>query len=179
MTTYDVIYADPPWRFKPMFATARYDNNQENHYSTMSLDDICGLRVPAAKDSVLYLWATSPHLEQAFRVLNAWGFTYKTSAVWAKTSTAGTGYWFRIHHELLLVASRGKWPAPKPKARQASVYHLPRGQRHSEKPALVREHIESYWPDARRLELFARQRHEGWDCWGNEVGNDVEIGGAA
>lgn len=163
---YGVIYADPPWRFKPLFQSARYNNNQENHYSTMSLDDICALPVPAARDAVLYLWVTSPHLEQGFRVIREWGFTYKASAVWVKPSP-GTGYWWRNQHEFLLVGTRGRWPAPKPRERMASLYEYPR-TRHSEKPTAVREQIADWWPNARRIELFARTSAPGWDAWGNE-----------
>lgn len=163
---YGVIYADPPWRFKPLFKGARYDNDQENHYPTMSLDDICALPVPAAKDAVLYLWVTSPHLEQGLRVVREWGFTYKASAVWVKPPP-GTGYWWMNRHELLLVATRGKWPAPKPKQRVWSIYEHPR-TKHSEKPAMVREQIAAWWPDAQRIELFARTETPGWDAWGND-----------
>lgn len=164
---YDVVYADPPWRFKRMFSTAAYSNDQENHYPTMTLDDICALDVPAARDAVLYIWVTSPHLEQGFRVINAWGFTYKASAAWVKPSP-GTGYWWRNQHEVLLVASRGRWAAPKPKARVPSVYNLPR-RKHSQKPDEIRDQIASWWPDAKRIELFARSEHPGWTSWGNEV----------
>jgi len=164
---YDVIYADPPWRFKPLFNGASYSNDQENHYPTMSLDDICALDIPAAKNAALYMWVTSPHLEQGFRVIRDWGFTYKASAIWVKP-TAGTGYWWRNQHELLLVGTRGKWPAPKPKERAPSLYEYPRN-RHSEKPPEIREQIAAWWPDARRLEMFARQAFNGWDAWGNEA----------
>jgi N6-adenosine-specific RNA methylase IME4 len=163
---YDVIYADPPWRFKPMFKGAVYENDQEVHYPTMGLDDICTLPVPAAKSAVLFLWVTSPHLEQGLRVIRDWGFAYKSSAVWVKPWPR-TGYWWRNQHELLLVANRGKWPAPKPRERAASLYEFPT-TRHSEKPAVVRDQIAGWWPDARRLEMFARTSADGWDSWGNE-----------
>lgn len=164
--TYDVIYADPPWRFKPLFKGASYDNDQEKHYPTMTLDDICALPVPAAKSAVLYLWVTSPHLPQGMAVIDAWGFEYKASAVWVKPSP-GTGYWWRNQHEFLLVANRGKWPAPKPRERTPSLYEHPR-TRHSEKPKNIRDQIAGWWPDARRLEMFARTAAPGWDSWGNE-----------
>lgn len=163
---YEVIYADPPWRFKPMFQGAVYENDQEVHYPTMSLDDICGLAVPAAKDAVLYLWVTSPHLAQGLRVVDAWDFAYKASAVWVKPYP-GTGYWWRNQHEFLLVATRGRWPAPRPRERDASIYEFPRA-RHSEKPSDVRDRIAAWWPTARRIELFARSRTPGWDAWGND-----------
>jgi N6-adenosine-specific RNA methylase IME4 len=164
---YDVIYADPPWRFAPMFKSATYSNDQENHYPTMSIQDIRGLEVPAARNAVLFLWVTSPHLHQGLGVVDAWGFTYKASAIWAKPSP-GTGYWWRNQHEFLLVATRGRYPAPKPKERAASLYFFPR-ERHSKKPDAIRDQIRDWWPGANRLELFARQRTDGWTAWGNQV----------
>jgi len=171
---YDVIYADPPWRFKPLFKSATYSNNQENHYPTMPLEDLLALSIPAKTNSVLYLWTTSPHLQQSFRVVDAWGFTYKASAIWVKPSP-GTGYWWRNQHEILLCATRGRWPSPAPKEREPSLYALPR-LRHSQKPAVIRQQIERWWPSARRLEMFARSPQPGWHVWGNEVESDVEIG---
>jgi N6-adenosine-specific RNA methylase IME4 len=133
----------------------------------MGIEDICVLEVPAARNAVLFLWVTSPHLDQGLRVILEWGFKYKSSAIWTKPRP-GTGYWWRNQHELLLVATRGKWPAPKPKERAASLYEFPT-TKHSEKPTAIRDQIAGWWPDARRLEMFARSRADGWDSWGNEA----------
>lgn len=160
---FDVIYADPPWSY-------RDDKNPRggvgNHYGTMDLSDIKALDVPAADDAVLYLWATVTHAKEALDVLEAWGFEYKTQAVWDK-DTLGIGYWFRGQHELLYVGTRGDVSPPEPGARRSSVFKESPG-RHSEKPKSVQTHIEQAHPDARKLEMFARDGKVGWELWGDE-----------
>jgi N6-adenosine-specific RNA methylase IME4 len=160
---FDVVYADPPWRCD----NRTPGREVENHYPTMALDDIKELQVPAAADSVLYLWATVPLLPAALDVMSAWGFDYRSNAVWDK-EIPGMGYWFRGQHEHLLVGVRGKWSPPSPALRVASVHREPR-QRHSKKPEHVRRLIASWWPDARRLEMFCRYPSPGWSVWGNQV----------
>ena len=118
-------------------------------------------------NSVLYLWATAPKLLEALEVMKAWGFTYKSHMVWDKVRV-GMGYWWRGQHELLLVGTRGKWSPPEPELRYPSVLTEARG-RHSAKPEWVRDILAHWWPEARRVELFARERVDGWDCEGNEV----------
>ncbi len=161
---YDVILADPPWRYQFSETQSR---EIENHYPTMELEDIKALKVPSADDSVLFLWATAPKLEEALEVLNAWGFTYKTCAVWDK-EIIGMGYWFRGQHELLLLGTKGNMPAPEPSARFASVIRERRGG-HSSKPTVVYEIIEKMFPGRRYLELFCRSPRKGWEAWGNEI----------
>ena len=158
---YQVIYADPPWNYP--FGR----NRPETHYKTMTVEEICDLDVCAADDAVLLIWATSTRLPLAFQVMEAWGFEYKTHAIWDKVKI-GMGYWFRGQHELLLVGTRGKWPPPEPSQRIASVIREPRG-RHSRKPDTIREWIELTWPKAKRIELFAREAWKGWDTFGNQV----------
>jgi N6-adenosine-specific RNA methylase IME4/ParB-like chromosome segregation protein Spo0J len=164
--TYPVIYADPPWRYD----YAASDSRQiENQYPTMSIEDLCALPVSdlAAPDAVLFLWATCPKLPEAMRLITAWGFEYKTSAIWDKQKI-GMGYYFRQQHELLLVATRGKIPAPLPDARPKwSIYSEPR-DKHSAKPAHFAEVIETMYPDLDRIELFCRAPREGWAVWGNQ-----------
>lgn len=161
---YPVVYADPPWRYEFSEVTAW---GVEEHYPTMTVEEICALDVPATDNAVLFLWATAPKLPEALKVMAAWGFAYKTSAVWDK-QVPRIGYWFRGQHELLLVGTKGDVPPPDVPARPSSVFTAPRG-RHSEKPAAVREAIEAMFPNLPRIELFARERVEGWDCWGNEA----------
>ena len=161
---YQVIYADPPWRY----SFSRTDSRKvENHYQTMTQTDLCAAcPVPVAGDAVLYLWATAPKLLEALEVMEAWGFRYVTQAVWDK-ERLGMGFWFRGQHELLLVGVKGRFSPPATSVRRSSVFRHPRG-RHSEKPAAVRDHIAAAHPDARRIELFARTRAPGWDAWGND-----------
>jgi N6-adenosine-specific RNA methylase IME4 len=132
---YGVILADPPWRFEPYSRVTGMDRAAENHYPTSALEDIKAfdVRSIAAPDCVLFLWATAPMLPQAIEVMAAWGFVYKTCAVWAK-DRIGTGYWFRNKHEILLLGTRGHVPAPAPGTQWPSLIEAPVG-RHSEKPA--------------------------------------------
>jgi N6-adenosine-specific RNA methylase IME4 len=163
---YSLVYADPPWQYD----FAETDNRQiENHYQTMPVAEICALPVSdvCAEDCVLLLWATSPKLTEALEVIQAWGFTYRTCAVWDK-EIIGMGYYFRQQHELLLVATKGKPTVPDPECRPSSVIRSRREQ-HSKKPDKVYELIERMYPTAPKIELFARQTRDGWACWGNEV----------
>jgi N6-adenosine-specific RNA methylase IME4 len=89
------------------------DRAADNHYPTMTTEQICALEIPAADNCALFLWATAPMLPEALAVMVAWGFTYKSHCIWAK-DRLGTGYWFRNQHELLLVGTRGNIPAPAP-----------------------------------------------------------------
>ncbi|MGH2506918.1 MAG: MT-A70 family methyltransferase [Gammaproteobacteria bacterium] len=161
---FPVIYADPPWRYEYAVSTSR---EIENQYPTATLDDLKSLAVPALDDCVLFLWATSPKLEEAIDLIRAWGFTYRTSAVWDK-EVIGMGYYFRQQHELLLVATKGSLPVPLPEARASSVIRSPRGK-HSAKPECVYGLIEAMYPDLPKIELFARTGRAGWALWGNEV----------
>ena len=138
---YGVIYADPPWRFEPYSRATGMDRAADNHYPTMELGDIRAINVPAAKDAVLFLWATQPMLESALAVMRAWGFCYRSHFVWAKPH-AGTGYWTRSQHELLLIGTRGNVPAPAPGQQCGSVVAAPLGK-HSVKPAAFAEIIEA------------------------------------
>ena len=165
--TYGVIYADPPWRFEPYSRDSGMDRAADNHYETMDLDDIKGMAVPAADDCVLFLWATAPMLPEALEVMTAWGFEYKSHFVWLKDK-AGTGYWTRNKHELLLIGTRGEVPAPAPGEQYASVIEAARGK-HSAKPACFAEMIEEMFPNVPAVELFARGQRLGWEVWGNEA----------
>ena len=166
---YGVIYADPPWRFEPYSRETGMDRAADNHYPTAVLEDIMALDVPSisANDCVLFLWATAPMLCAALAVMEYWQFSYKTHAVWIKNKT-GNGYWYRNRHELLLLGTRGNLPAPTPGTQAGSVFEAAVGA-HSEKPEIVRQMIEAYFPQLPKIELFARRSWEGWDLWGNEL----------
>ncbi len=157
-----VVYADPPWQYGNTAGASA----AEDEYPTMPLADICALQVPATKDAVLFLWATSPLLPEALQVVNAWGFTYKGSMVWDKDM--GTGNWVLNAHELLLIAVRGDMPCPAPANRPKSVIHAPRGK-HSAKPEAFAEAIDRMFPGLPKVEMFARQAREGWTVWGNQA----------
>jgi N6-adenosine-specific RNA methylase IME4 len=134
----------------------------------MTLDDICAMDVGkiATPDAWLFMWATSPKLAEAMRVIESWGFSYRTCAVWVKPSI-GMGYVYRQRHELLLVAKRGTPPTPSPADRPDSVIEAPDGE-HSAKPELARKQIERMFPKWKWVELFARSAPKGWAVWGNQ-----------
>lgn len=160
---YPVIYADPPWRYEYASTESRAIENQ---YPTMSIDDICDLNVPAADDAILFMWTTAPKLEEGLRVLNDWGFIYRSCAIWDKQKM-GMGYYFRIQHEILLIGTKGNIPAPEPSVRPRSVFSISYDG-HSAKPHEVAEMIEAMYPELPKLEMFCRQPRDGWSVWGNQ-----------
>lgn len=176
MRRYAVIYADPPWRYTQKL---HGHGGAEDHYPTMALEDIKAIRVPASDDCALFLWATMPLLRQAFEVIEAWGFKYKTTAFcWVKQTKSGDsfvtglGSWTRSNAEVCLLATRGR---PRPVSHRVhSVVISPR-RRHSQKPDEVRERIVELMGNVPRLEMFARSCAPGWDVWGNEVKNSIEL----
>jgi len=163
---FDIIVADPPWRYDFSKSSTR---KVENHYPTMTQKELLGFLdgFNTAPDAVIFLWATAPKLLQALEVMAAWRFDYITNAVWDK-EIIGMGYWFRGQHELILVGKRGKYKPPEPGCRQSSVIRARRGE-HSAKPELLQDWIDRAWPDARKLELFACRERPGWTCYGNAV----------
>ena len=166
---YGVIYADPEWRFEVYSRETGMNCTADNHYPTSPTEEICNRPVGdiAADDCVLFLWATAPMLPDALKVMDAWGFTYKSQFAWAK-NRAGTGYWNRNRHELLLVGTKGDVPCPAPGTQWDSLIEALVG-RHSEKPEKFYELIESYFPNLPKIEQNARRARPGWDAWGNEV----------
>jgi N6-adenosine-specific RNA methylase IME4 len=166
---YGAILADPPWRFEPWSRQSGMDRAAENHYPTMTLDELSALRdrIPAAEDCAMFLWAITPMLLEGVDLLAEWGFNYRTHFVWLKPQI-GMGYWNRGCHELLLLGIRGTVPAPAPGEQYSSVFEGAVGE-HSVKPAAAAEMIEAMFPNASLLEMFARQPRLGWDVWGAEV----------
>jgi len=160
---YNVIYADPPWKYDFSETTTR---EIENQYSTMSLDEIKAIPIPADENSVLFLWATAPKLLEAIEVMQAWGYQYKSNAVWDK-KIIGLGYWFRGQHELLLVGTKGHFSPPAQELRISSVIESKR-TKHSKKPDLIYETLEKMFPAGKFLEMFARDSRDKWTSWGNE-----------
>jgi len=159
---FNVIYADPPWRYDLPFA-----GSPDSHYVTKTTEEICKLQVASSQDAILFLWATNPCLEDALTVMKAWGFQYKTNIVWVK-DRVGTGYWVRGQHELLLIGIKGNFHPPLEEKRCSSVINAPRTN-HSKKPEVVYEIIEKMFPNQKYLELFARVKREKWATWGLEI----------
>lgn len=170
---YQVIYADPPWAYSNKNTGGSMKSGSQSKYPTMTLNEICNLKVPAAKDSVLFLWATVPMMPEAFQVMHTWGFKYKTMITWRKVMSLGMGYWWRGQTEHLLFGVKGKVKAFRMQEKNFIEHKV---GRHSEKPAVFRELIERatvHMPD--KLEMFARVESPGWEVFGNEVDNSIKI----
>jgi len=159
---FDVILADPPWKYD-----INTRGSPDDHYDVMEDNDIYNMKIPSSNNCVLFMWGTAPKLPEALKVIEAWGFTYKTNMVWIKDKI-GTGYYFRGKHELLLVAVKGNPLIPEEKDRPESVLVAPRTI-HSKKPEQVYSIIERMYPNCKYLELFARNTRKGWTAWGNEI----------
>lgn len=172
---FKIIYADPPWAYK-VYSKKGQGRSAENHYSTMNIDDICGLDVAsiADDDCILFLWVTFPCLLEGLRAIADWGFQYKTLGfAWVKRNKKqtntwfwGLGFWTRANPELCLIATKGS-----PKRVSKAVHCIVESpiEKHSKKPDVVRERIVQLMGDVPRCELFARQSYDGWTCLGNEI----------
>jgi len=170
---YNVIYADPPWSYRDKALSG--NRGACCKYDVMNTTDISELPVRdlSANDCVLFMWVTMPKLDECFELIKAWGFTYKTCAfTWVKRNKKSSGYfwgmgrWTRANAEICLLATKGN---PKRVAANVhSVIDTPI-EEHSKKPSCTRDRIVKLLGDVPRIELFARQSADGWDCWGNEV----------
>lgn len=160
-----VFYADPPWKYADQL-TEDYGPTQF-HYPSMTISELCALPIEemAADNAVLFFWVTSPLLEDAFPIIKAWGFSYKTSFVWDKVKH-NMGHYNSVRHEFLLVAVRGSC-TPDIAKLYDSVVSIERTT-HSRKPPEFRQMIEALYPNGKRLELFAREKAKGWQVWGNQ-----------
>lgn len=187
MKKYQIIYADPPWFYnkRNLFGKDGKRNNfawgATNHYPVMKTKDICALSISnfADENCILFLWATFPRLVDAIEVIKSWGFEYKTVGfVWVKTMKNGQvrmdglGNYTMSNAEVCLIATKGKVHRENTGVKQIV---LSQKSKHSEKPAEVRDRIVKLMGNIPRIELFARQKIEGWDVWGNEVKSDIEL----
>lgn len=165
---YKCILADPPWAFSAN-SEAKPGKGARRHYPTMKTAEIAAIpvRALAARDSLCLMWATAPMIEDALKVLKAWGFRYKSQLVWPK-NRIGTGYWARNAHELVLIGRRGKFPCEQPALFPTSI--IPgKVQQHSRKPTWLHDVIDARHPDIPKLELFARAARPGWTVLGNQT----------
>lgn len=168
MKKYQIIYADPPWQYKRKgkYCAGRY-------YSTMTVDEITQLPIKKLADdnSLLFIWTTNSFLPDTFKIIEAWGFQYKTCITWDK-ERYGLGYWAWGQTEHCLLCSRGKHKRIVPPLCKTIIKE--KKTRHSSKPKAMYELIERF-PQKNRLELFARFKRQGWDVWGNEVESDIDL----
>ena len=172
---FDVILADPPWKFASNSA-ARPGRNALRHYDCMTVVEIAALPVRqiAAKSALLLMWTTSPFAAGAHSVIAAWGFRYVSQVVWIK-DRIGTGYWARNRHETLMIAKRGGFPCPKGGLFKDSVITEPRRE-HSRKPDFAHDAVERFLPiELQRIELFSRTNRPGWTHWGDQTGKLGEV----
>jgi len=176
---YNIIYADPPWSYRDKALSG--NRGAICKYPTQSQEWIKNLPVKniADQNSILFLWVTMPKLNECFDVIKSWGFEYKTCAfTWVKKNKKadswfwGMGGWTRANAELCLLATKGK-----PTRISAGVHSVISSpiEKHSKKPDVVRNKIVELCGDIPRVELFARQKFDGWDSWGNEIKNDIEL----
>jgi N6-adenosine-specific RNA methylase IME4 len=164
---FGTIYADPPWQYGNQATRASTDN----HYSTMTIDDLCAMPIEqfAADDAHLHLWTTNAFLRDAYDVMKAWGFEYRSCFVWCKPQMGIGNYW-RVSHEFLLLGIRGN-------AKRFNDHGLMSWaeidrEKHSAKPQQVRRMIEKASPGP-YLELFGREVVGGWTVFGNQVDDSV------
>jgi len=182
MKKYNIIYADPPWTYK-VWSKKGEGRTAQSHYNCMTKEQIQQLPVEdiCAKDCVLFLWVTYPCLEEGLELIKKWGFIYKTCAFsWIKlnkkkdTPFVDMGYYTRANNEICLLATKGK-PLKRVNKNVKQIV-LSKIRQHSRKPDEVRTRIVDLFGDLPRIELFARQKAEGWDVWGNEVKSDINLG---
>lgn len=165
----DIVYADPPWKFASN-SVAKPGRNAMRHYPCMTDVEIMTTPVEpwVAKHALLFMWTTAPMLERSMRIPTAWGFPkYITHFTWPKSKT-GTGYWVRNRHEILLLYKRGKFPRPDNKAPFPDSIITGPTREHSRKPDQIADEIARIWPDAVKLEMFARTCRPGWQSHGNQ-----------
>jgi N6-adenosine-specific RNA methylase IME4 len=180
---YSIIYADPPWSYKDK--SKSHGGGAESHYPCMSIEELCSLPVNeiANTDCVLFMWVTFPMLTEGLQLISSWDFKYKTCAfVWVKANKRvvlgqmqltpdiddfmGMGRWTRANAEICLLATKGKIARKSARVRQ--IIYSPIGE-HSKKPEETRARIIKLVGALPRIELFAREKADGWDVWGNEV----------
>jgi len=193
MKKYQIIYADPPWKYnsKELYGdkinghkngTRKRFANLERMYNTMTIEDIKALPIKKISDDncCCFMWVTDSHLKQGIEALESWGFKYKTIAfVWLKKYSTGTNVlnfapWTLKSTEICLLGVKGKMSKYKT-ANNVQQFVVAERKKHSQKPEEVRKRIEVLFGGCKKIELFAREKIEGWDCWGNEVESDIEF----
>ena len=181
---FDIIYADPPWDYGGKLQFDKSSTNKEDlnvarnifissagfKYPTLKTSELMKLPVQdiSQDDSILFMWATNPHLAQAIELGTAWGFEYRTVAfVWDKM-VHNPGKYTLSYCELCLLFKRGKIPSPRGARNVKQLIRSPRTA-HSEKPLEVMEGIRAMFPTQKCIELFARKRFDDWSAWGLDV----------
>lgn len=176
---YNIIYADPPWQYKDKCNAGK--RGADFHYKTMKIKDIYNLPVNniADKDCILFLWCTFPFIQEGLNTIKEWGFKYKTIGFnWIKLNKKtpslfyGMGSYTRSNSEICLIGIKGK---PKIISHSILSVLIQEREEHSKKPEIIRDKIVQLCGDLPRIELFARKKVDGWDCFGNEVEGGIEF----
>lgn len=186
---YQIVYADPPWSYyndtsaKPNCTTIK--GMRRPPYSVMGSKEIMELGVSKITDDdcVLFIWTTDYHLSRCMQIIDAWGFEYKTVGfAWQKLNKSGSpvcfmgAYTMKSGIELCLLATKGKGAHKLVKRHNIKALINSQRLHHSKKPDEIRKRIvQLLGDDIPKIELFAREKTFGWDIWGNELNNDVEI----
>jgi site-specific DNA-methyltransferase (adenine-specific) len=179
---YNIIYADPPWKYNSRTNhKTKFRGGAEGHYNLMSMQEIKDLPINELSDTncSLFMWCTFPYLEDQIKLFKHWGFKYKTIAFnWVKTNKNnnkpffGIGYYTKSNTEICLLGIKGKI---KPIDNTISSVLITPRREHSRKPDEARENIVKLFGDLPRVELFARQQNNGWDVFGNDVKNSIDL----
>ena len=177
--TYQVIVADPPWTYSYSSVQSMSKggkgcaNDKYNTLDNKTLQKMPVEKLADPRGCVLFLWSSFALIEDCLAVMNAWGFKYKTTAVWTKhcknrplDDKLGVGYWFRSNAEPVLVGIKG--PSSIARRTNAGNHFRTEAMRHSQKPEYLQDLIDEHW-DGYKAELFARRDRPGWDCWGEEL----------
>lgn len=182
MNKFDVILADPPWLYKREETGGSMNSGALSKYPVMSIEAIASMPIGkfAAENCALFIWVVSPKLYDGIdEIWKSWGFRYVTKAwTWVKANKSGFGFFTGMGHytrantEDCLLCIKGSMPVAS-HAIQALIYYPVR--EHSRKPDDQYRKIETLYPNARYLELFARRKRQGWASWGNEIDCDVDI----
>lgn len=187
MKKYQIIYADPPWHFGDRVRSkgmgGYFYSLEDKHYKTMKTEEICNLPIKelASEQSILFLWTTDAHIPDALKVIDGWGFKYKTVAFhWLKKEKSGKNVcfmskWTMKSSEICLLATRG---TAHKLLKARNIRQLVEAERstHSRKPQEIRDRIvQMFGNELSKVELFARQKTDGWDVWGNEVESNIKL----
>jgi N6-adenosine-specific RNA methylase IME4 len=181
VSKFGIIYIDPPWDYKGQSqhtgSGGQSSGGATSHYGTMDLEQLKRLDVPSLceKDCLMFMWATSPHLDQAIELMKSWGFKWATVGfVWDK-QRVNPGFYTMSQVEMCLIGKKGKIPQPRGARNVRQFVSELRGE-HSAKPDEVRKRIELMFPTQAKLEMFARAASPGWDVWGDEVTPTITVG---
>jgi len=180
MEKYDIIYADPPWLYKcgknHLARKSMINGKDDIHYNSMTVNEMKKIDMSKISEDncLLFLWVTSPFLEIGIDLMKGWGFSYSTIGfIWYK-GRANPGSYTLSECEICIIGKKGKIPTPRGSRKERQFLNEKRTE-HSKKPDEIRNRIDKMFPKQNKIELFARNKWEGWDVFGNEVESDIQL----